>query len=67
MKLTAFLITASLCSCSPEGEELITSAGSGTLETATHDGHKFIIYEGYRSGNAFHHPSCDCLKTPERP
>lgn len=41
-------------------EQEISDFYSSSLKTVNYEGHKFIIYDGYREGGIVHHPDCHC-------
>ena len=43
----------------PESDTEI--AGGENLSTFSHDGHLWVVYDGYRAGGLSHHPDCPCI------
>jgi len=46
-----------------QGVETHTDIGKyGDLYTVEHDGHDFVVYDGYKAGGFTHHPDCPKCK-----
>ena len=37
-------------------------AVGGTIQTISHAGHLFVIWDGYNAGGIIHSPACSCIK-----
>lgn len=64
-----FIVTLLLCTgCGPSTTKIIEPTETSqlkngvALQTASHDGHDFILVNTYHGLAALHHPSCPCLK-----
>lgn len=65
------LILTTLSSCGPSHQKnrddiLISETtidSVSAIQSVKHDGHLFIVYDGFHSGNIIHHPDCSCQKT----
>jgi hypothetical protein len=67
MKSTLLLLTAalSLIGCNnPIAEEAKKAAPrkESELQTIDHDGHQFVVLNGYQKAAILHHPGCKCVK-----
>jgi len=65
MKIIILLTVVALFGTSCEREnvkapESGVQIGPGNLRSYDFDGHKFIIYNGYKNGGLIHHPGCPC-------
>jgi hypothetical protein len=69
MKNIVLLSILLLCGCGeyPQYPNSKTTKFSAIdeIKTVEHDGHEFVIWDGYRNGTMIHHPSCHCLKESE--
>lgn len=46
--------------CEPAAPRSYTPTPDGTLETITHEGHKYVVYDGFESGGVCHSGACWC-------
>lgn len=57
------VVTCAIIFGSPDRDHRLYKTSE--VYTVQHDGHMFVLYDGWKEGGILHHPSCshtDCLK-----